>query len=38
MMTLINSPQREQTGVTGDLATVEIGLDAWTREGKAELW
>ena len=32
-------PQREQTGVAGDLATGEIGTDGLiTIEGKVQLW
>jgi hypothetical protein len=39
MMTLIKSPQREQTGVAGDLATGEIGTDGLMMiEGKVQLW
>jgi len=39
MMTLIEGPQREQTGVAGDLAPGEIGADPlMTIEGEAQLW
>ena len=39
MMTLIEGPQREQTSVTCDLATREIGVDGlMTIEGEAQLW
>ena len=39
MMTLIEGPQRKQTGVAGDLATGEIGADPlMTIEGEAQLW
>jgi len=36
MMTLVEGPQREQTGIAGDLATGEISADGlMTIEGKA---
>jgi hypothetical protein len=39
MMTLVEGPQWEQTGVAGDLATGEIGADTlMTIEGEAQLW
>ena len=39
MMTLVEGPQGEQTGVAGDLATGEIGADTlMTIEGEAQLW
>src|SRR5215470_11379018 len=39
MMTLVEGPQWEQTGVAGDLATGEIGANTlMTIEGEAQLW
>ncbi len=39
MMALIEGPQRQKTGVAGDLAPGEIGADGlMTVEGEAQLW
>ncbi len=39
MMALIKSPQRQKTGVAGDLAPGEIGADGlMTVEGEGQLW
>ena len=39
MMSLIAGPQRQQTGVAGDLAAREISADRlMTVEGEAQLW
>jgi hypothetical protein len=38
-MALIESSQRQQTGVTGNLATGKIGADGlMTVEGEGQLW
>ena len=39
MMALIEGPQRQQTRVTGNLATGKIGTDGLMRvEGEGQLW
>jgi hypothetical protein len=39
MMTLIEGPQGQQAGVTGDLSTRKIGSNgSMSVEGKGELW
>ena len=39
MMALVEGPQRQQTGVAGDLAAGKIGVDGLlTVEGERELW
>jgi hypothetical protein len=39
MMALIEGAQRQQTGITGDLALGKIGADGlMTIEGEAQLW
>jgi hypothetical protein len=39
MMALIEGPQRQQAGVTGDLSTRKIGSNgSMLVEGKRELW
>ena len=39
MMALIEGPQRQKTGVAGDLAPGKIGADGlMTVEGEAQLW
>jgi len=39
MMTLIEGLQRQQTGITGDLAPGKIGVEgSMTVEGEAQLW
>ena len=39
MMALIEGPQRQQTGITGDLPTGKIGVEGlMTVEGQPQLW